>query len=134
VYGNNFVKTMRRLTSERDSLKVVFDQVGSPTYAADLAFAIFSIIEEGKAVGKEGVYHFSNEGVCSWFDFSKAIAELSGNLSCNIQPCHSDEFPSKVKRPHYSVLDKTKYKEAFGISVPHWYDALKRCVLLLNNQ
>jgi dTDP-4-dehydrorhamnose reductase len=134
VYGNNFVKTMRRLTSERDSLKVVFDQVGSPTYAADLAFAIFSIIEEGKAVGKEGVYHFSNEGVCSWFDFSKAIAELSGNLSCNIQPCHSDEFPSKVKRPHYSVLDKTKYKEAFGISVPHWYDALKRCILLLNNQ
>jgi dTDP-4-dehydrorhamnose reductase len=134
VYGNNFVKTMRRLTSERDSLKVVFDQVGSPTYAADLAFAIFSIIEDGKSAGKEGVYHFSNEGVCSWFDFSKAIAELSGNLSCNIQPCHSDEFPSKVKRPHYSVLDKTKYKEAFGISVPHWYDALKRCVLLLNNQ
>lgn len=134
VYGNNFVKTMRRLTSERDSLKVVFDQVGSPTYAADLAFAIFSIIEEGKSAGKEGVYHFSNEGVCSWFDFSKAIAELSGNLSCNIQPCHSDEFPSKVKRPHYSVLDKTKYKEAFGISVPHWYDALKRCILLLNNQ
>lgn len=134
IYGNNFVKTMRRLTSERDSLKVVFDQVGSPTYAADLAFAIFNIIEEGKAVGKEGVYHFSNEGVCSWFDFSKAIAELSGNLSCNIQPCHSDEFPSKVKRPHYSVLDKTKYKETFGLFVPHWYDALKRCVLLLNNQ
>ncbi len=134
VYGNNFVKTMKRLTSERDSLKVVFDQVGSPTYAADLAFAIFDIIENGKAAGNNGVYHFSNEGVCSWYDFSNAIADLCGNVACDIQPCHSEEFPSKVKRPHYSVLDKTKYKSVFGMKVPHWYDALKRCVLLLNNQ
>lgn len=134
VYGNNFVKTMRRLTSERESLKVVFDQVGSPTYAADLASAIYSIIENDKFADNEGIYHYSNEGVCSWYDFSRTIAELSGNGNCNIQPCHSDEFPSKVKRPHYSVLDKTKYKETFGVTVPHWSDALKRCILLLNNK
>ena len=134
IYGNNFVKTMKRLTSERDTLKVVFDQIGSPTYAADLAEAIFYIIENGKAAGNEGIYHFSNEGVCSWFDFSKAIARLCGNTGCNIQPCHSNEFPSKVKRPHFSVLDKTKYKERFGIAVPYWYDSLQRCLSLLNNQ
>lgn len=127
-YGNNFVKTMLKLTSERDSLKVVFDQVGTPTYAADLAYAIFDIIENGKAAGNEGIYHFSNEGVCSWFDFTKVIAELSGNTACKISPCHSSEFPSKVKRPSFSVLDKTKYKSAFGLDVPYWTDSLKKCI------
>jgi dTDP-4-dehydrorhamnose reductase len=127
-YGNNFVKTMLKLTSERDSLNVVFDQVGTPTYAADLAYAIFDIIENGKAAGNEGIYHFSNEGVCSWFDFTKVIAELSGNTACKISPCHSSEFPSKVKRPSFSVLDKTKYKSAFGLDVPYWTDSLKKCI------
>jgi len=127
-YGNNFVKTMLKLTSERDSLNVVFDQVGTPTCAADLAYAIFDIIENGKAAGKEGIYHFSNEGVCSWFDFTKVIAELSGNTNCKITPCHSSEFPSKVKRPSFSVLDKTKYKNAFGMEVPYWTESLKKCI------
>ncbi len=127
-YGNNFVKTMLKLTSERDSLNVVFDQVGTPTYAADLAYAIFDIIDNGKAAGNEGIYHFSNEGVCSWFDFTKVIAELSGNTACKISPCHSSEFPSKVKRPSFSVLDKTKYKSAFGLDVPYWTDSLKKCI------
>ena len=127
-YGNNFVKTMRRLTSERESLNVVFDQVGTPTYAADLAYAIFDIIENGKAGGNEGIYHFSNEGVCSWYDFAKTIAELSGNTACCISPCHSDEFPSKVKRPSFSVLDKTKYKGTFGMDIPYWTDSLKKCI------
>ena len=127
-YGNNFVKTMLKLTSERDSLNVVFDQVGTPTCAADLAYAIFDIIENGKAAGKEGIYHFSNEGVCSWFDFTKVIAELSGNTNCKITPCHSSEFPSKVRRPSFSVLDKTKYKNAFGMEVPYWTESLKKCI------
>lgn len=127
-FGKNFVKTMMNLTSTKPQLKVVFDQVGTPTYAYDLAVAIFDIIENRKYVGNTGVYHYSNEGVCSWFDFTKMIAEIAGNTECDIQPCHSDEFPSPVKRPAYSVLDKTKVKEAFGITVPYWTDSLKKCM------
>lgn len=132
-FGKNFVKTMQKLTAEKDSLKVVFDQVGTPTHAGDLAYAISLIIETGQ-FGKQGIYHFSNEGVCSWYDFAREICELSGN-TCNIQPCHSDEFPSKVKRPHFSVLDKTKIKDTFGIEVPYWKDSLKKCIreLAANN-
>lgn len=127
-YGKNFVKTMLNLTSIKPELKVVFDQAGTPTYAQDLADAIFYIIENRKMDGNEGIYHYSNEGVCSWFDFTKTIAEIAGNTSCDIQPCHSDEFPSPVKRPAYSVLDKTKFKTTFGLCVPYWTDSLKRCI------
>lgn len=127
-YGNNFLKTMLRLTSERETLRVVFDQVGTPTYAGDLALAIFSLIEAGRYAGNEGVYHFTDEGVCSWYDFAKAIAEYAGHRRCDIQPCHSDEFPSKVKRPSYSVLDKTKFKKTFGIAIPYWTDSLRKCI------
>ena len=130
-FGNNFVKTMRDLTSSRESLKVVFDQVGTPTYAGDLAETICRIIENGQ-LDKTGIYHFSNEGVCSWFDFSKAICEMSGN-TCDIRPCHSDEFPSPVARPHFSVLDKTKIKQTFGIRIPYWTDSLKRCIEEIEN-
>ncbi len=129
-YGKNFVKTMLNLTSTKPELKVVFDQCGTPTYAQDLADAIFDIIENRQFEGNEGIYHYSNEGVCSWFDFTKMIAEIAGNNGCDIQPCHSDEFPSKVVRPSYSVLDKTKFKETFGTKVPYWTDSLKIC---LNN-
>lgn len=125
-FGKNFVKTMQQLTADRDSLKVVFDQVGTPTYARDLADVIFKVIEE-ELFDKQGIYHFSNEGVCSWYDFAKEICALSGN-TCDIQPCHSDEFPSKVKRPHFSVLDKTKLKSAFNINVPYWKDSLIKCI------
>ncbi|WP_287935460.1 MULTISPECIES: dTDP-4-dehydrorhamnose reductase [Muribaculaceae] len=127
-YGRNFVKTMLGLTSTKPELKVVFDQTGTPTYAQDLADAIFHIIENRMINGNEGIYHYSNEGVCSWFDFTKIIAELAGNTQCDIQPCHSSEFPSKVVRPSYSVLDKTKFKETFGIKVPYWTDSLKKCI------
>lgn len=127
-YGRNFVKTMLNLTSTKPELKVVFDQAGTPTYAHDLADAIHYIIENRKMDGNEGIYHYSNEGVCSWFDFTKAIAEIAGNTSCDIQPCHSDEFPSPVKRPAYSVLDKTKFKTTFGLSVPYWTESLKTCI------
>lgn len=127
-YGKNFVKTMLNLTSIKPELKVVFDQAGTPTYAQDLADAIFYIIENRKMDGNEGIYHYSNEGVCSWFDFTKTIAEIAGNTVCDIQPCHSDEFPSPVKRPAYSVLDKTKFKVTFGLRVPYWTDSLKRCI------
>ena len=126
-FGNNFVKTMRKLTAERDKLNVVFDQIGTPTYAYDLANVIFQIIEERRYDELEGVYHFSNEGVISWYDFAKEICELSGN-ECDIQPCHSDEFPSKVKRPSYSVLDKTKIKNSLNITIPHWKESLKKCI------
>ena len=126
------VKTMSRLTSERDSLKVVFDQIGTPTYAADLAFVIYKVID-ARVLDRTGIYHFSNEGVCSWYDFAKEICEMSGN-TCDIQPCHSDEFPSKVKRPHYSVLDKTKLKTVFGLVVPYWKDSLGKCIDRLNRQ
>lgn len=127
-YGKNFVKTMLNLTATKPELKVVFDQTGTPTYAQDLADAIHYIIENRKMEGNEGIYHYSNEGVCSWFDFTKAIAEMAGNTGCDIQPCHSDEFPSPVKRPAYSVLDKTKFKNTFGLSVPYWTDSLKHCI------
>lgn len=127
-FGKNFVKTMLNLTATESELKVVFDQCGTPTYAQDLANAIFSIIEDRLMESNEGVYHYSNEGVCSWFDFTKEIAEIAGNTSCNIHPCHSDEFPSKVVRPSYSVLDKTKFKRTFGMGIPYWTDSLKTCI------
>ena len=125
-FGRNFVKTMRTLTAERESLKVVFDQVGSPTYAGDLAALIVKIIDE-RALNHCGVYHYSNEGVCSWYDFEREICEMSGN-ECNVEPCHSDEFPSKVARPAYSVLDKSKVKATFNVSVPHWKVSLAKCI------
>ena len=131
-FGRNFVKTMRTLTAEREHLQVVFDQVGSPTYAGDLADAILHIVEGGTHEAY-GTYHYSNEGVCSWYDFAKEICEMSGNV-CEIRPCHSDEFPSKVARPHYSVLDKTKIKTTFGISIPHWKESLAVCIKELNEQ
>ena len=131
-FGKNFVKTMQQLTSTKDSLKVVFDQVGTPTYAGDLAAIIYKVIEDNM-LDKQGIYHFSNEGVCSWYDFAKEICELSGN-SCDIQPCHSDEFPSRVIRPHFSVLDKSKVKETFGIQIPYWKDSLKKCILEMKNE
>ncbi len=132
-YGRNFVKTMINLTSTRPELKVVFDQTGTPTYAGDLALALFDIIENRRFAGNEGVYHYSNEGVCSWYDFTKMIAEYAGNTACDIQPCHSDEFTSKVVRPSYSVLDKTKFKNTFGIKVPYWTDSLRRCIANLKS-
>lgn len=138
-FGKNFVKTMLSLTSTKPQLKVVFDQVGTPTYARDLANAIFVAIKDYKKetvncqlsivnYSKSGVYHYSNEGVCSWYDFTKMIAEYCGQTVCDIQPCHSDEFPSPVKRPSFSVLDKTKVKVFFGLKVPYWTDSLKTCI------
>ena len=129
-FGKNFVKTMLNLTATKPQLKVVFDQTGTPTYAWDLATAIVASLRNPV----EGIYHYSNEGVCSWFDFTKMIAEYAGNTGCDIQPCHSDEFPSPVKRPAYSVLDKTKIKETFGISIPYWTESLKKCITNLKNQ
>ncbi len=127
AFGNNFVKTMRRLTAERDRLTVVFDQVGTPTYAGDLADLLFHITEEGLYAQMQGTYHFSNEGVCSWYDFAREIAALSGR-TCDIQPCHSDEFPSRVRRPAFSVLDKTKVKRDFHWTIPYWKDSLVKCM------
>lgn len=127
-FGKNFVKTMLNLTATKPSLKVVFDQAGTPTYAYDLALTIFDIVENRKYVGHSGIYHYSNEGVCSWYDFAKMTAALAGHTDCDIQPCHSSEFPSPVTRPAYSVLDKSKIKETFGISVPYWVDSLKACM------
>lgn len=133
-FGKNFVKTMLNLTATKPSLNVVFDQVGSPTYAYDLAQAIFTIVENRKYEGKDGIYHYSNEGVCSWYDFTKMIAEYADHTACDIQPCHSNEFPSKVVRPSYSVLDKTKIKNTFGIRIPYWTDSLKQCLAELAKQ
>lgn len=137
-FGKNFCKTMLNLTATKPQLKVVFDQCGTPTYAYDLAEAIASILADYQkemscqpasgAYSKGGIYHYSNEGVCSWFDFTRMIAEYSGQTGCDIQPCHSNEFPSPVTRPSYSVLDKTKIKETFGIKVPYWTDSLKKCI------
>lgn len=142
-FGKNFVKTMLNLTATKPQLKVVLDQVGTPTYAYDLAQAIYNILEDFKKsfnsqlssfnYTKTGIYHFSNEGVCSWFDFSKVIAVYAGNYSCDIQSCHSDEFPSPVNRPHYSVLDKSKIKRTFDSIVPYWLDSLKKCMINLNH-
>jgi dTDP-4-dehydrorhamnose reductase len=123
-FGKNFCKTMLNLTATKPQLKVVFDQAGTPTYAWDLATAIAAVLKNPVV----GVYHYSNEGVCSWFDFTKMIAEYAGNTTCDIQPCHSDEFPSPVTRPAYSVLDKTKIKETFGIKIPYWTESLKMCI------
>lgn len=131
-YGVNFVKKMRCLLSQKDNLKVIFDQIGTPTYAKDLALLIYKVIEENLIEGKEGIYNFSNEGVCSWYDFAKEISDLSG-YTCNIQPCHTEEFPSKVKRPYFSVLDKTKVKKTFNIEIPYWKDSLKKCIKEIEN-
>lgn len=125
-WGKNFVKTMQSLTASHDTLKVVFDQVGTPTFAGDLADTIAHIISTNQ-LNKTGIYHYSNEGVCSWFDFAKLICQLSGN-TCDIEPCYSEEFPSPVKRPHFSVLDKSKLKNTFGIRVPYWTDSLRLCI------
>ncbi len=127
-FGNNFLKTMLRVLPESDVRKVVFDQVGTPTYAGDLAEAICRIIENNQYQGHEGIYHYSNEGVCSWFDFSKEIARQAGITRCRILPCHSNEFPSKVVRPSFSVLDKTKFKETFMLEVPYWTESLQTCI------
>lgn len=155
-FGKNFCKTMMNLTATKPQLKVVFDQVGTPTYALDLAEAIVVVLNdyaesvisterdssvisterqraEKSTYQKSGIYHFSNEGVCSWYDFTKMIAEYNGTTDCDVQPCHSNEFPSPVKRPSYSVLDKTKIKETFGIKVPYWTDSLKKCITNLKN-
>ena len=129
-FGKNFCKTMLNLTATKPQLKVVFDQVGTPTYAWDLATAIVAVIKNPVV----GVYHYSNEGVCSWYDFTKMIATYSNQTACDIQPCHSNEFPSPVTRPSYSVLDKTKIKETFGITVPYWTDSLKVCIKNIINQ
>ena len=125
IFGNNFVKTMLRLGKERDSLGVVFDQIGTPTYANDLARAIYAIINKGIV---RGIYHFSNEGVCSWYDFTVAIHRLAGITTCKVKPLHTAEYPAKANRPAYSVLDKTKIKTTFGIEIPHWEESLKRCI------
>ena len=125
TFGNNFVKTMIRLGRERDSLGVIFDQVGTPTYARDLARAIFAAIRQGVT---PGIYHFSNEGVCSWYDFTKAIHRLAGITTCNVKPLHTSEYPTKAKRPHYSVLDKTKIKEVYHVEIPYWEESLKECI------
>lgn len=127
-FGHNFVKTMINLTANKPQLKVVFDQCGTPTYAGDLAEAIFNIIEHRLYENHTGIYNYSNEGVCSWYDFAIKIAELSGNTTCEILPCHSNEFPSNVKRPAYSVLDKTKIKDTFGLKIPYWVSSLKKCI------
>lgn len=137
-FGKNFCKTMMNLTATKPELKVVFDQVGTPTYALDLAKAIVVVLNDyASAVmpdydrasyAKSGVYHYSNEGVCSWFDFTKMIAEYNGTTECKVKPCYSCDFPSPVKRPSYSVLDKSKIKNVFGVEVPYWTDSLKKCI------
>lgn len=132
-FGKNFVKTMLNLTANKPELKVVFDQTGTPTYAYDLATAIYDIVENRKFEGKDGIYHYSNEGVCSWYDFTQMIAEYAENTNCEIKPCHSHEFPSKVIRPSYSVLDKTKIKETFNIKIPYWTVSLRKCINNLVN-
>ena len=127
-YGNNFVEKILSLLKNRDSIKVVFDQCGTPTYASDLAKAIVEIIDERKIKGNEGIYNYSNEGVCSWYDFALAAVNLSNLNDKEVLPCHSSEFPSKVVRPSYSVLDKTKFKNTFDKKIPHWHDSLKLCI------
>lgn len=147
-FGKNFCKTMMNLTATKPVLKVVFDQCGTPTYAYDLAAGIYDIIENGKYQDNTGIYHYSNEGVTSWYDFTKMIQRICVNLGyykslpkqgdleglCDVQPCHSDEFPSPVKRPSYSVLDKKTFKETFGLTVPYWVDSLEICIKNIINQ
>lgn len=138
-FGKNFCKTMMNLTATKPQLKVVFDQTGTPTYALDLAKAIELVLADYssertvKQYSKTGIYHYSNEGVCSWYDFTKMIAEYNGTTACDVQPCHSNEFPSPVTRPSYSVLDKTKIKETFGLHIPYWAESLKQCINNLKN-
>lgn len=138
-FGKNFCKTMMNLTATKPQLEVVFDQTGTPTYALDLAKAIECILADyskersAESYSKTGIYHYSNEGVCSWYDFTKMIAEYNGTTACDIRPCHSDEFPSPVTRPSYSVLDKTKIKNIFGIRIPYWTESLKQCINNLKN-
>lgn len=131
TFGNNFVKTMLRLGREKDKLGVIFDQIGTPTYARDLALAIFTAMNQGI---KPGIYHFSNEGVISWYDFTKAIHRIAGITSCHVSPLHTSEYPTPAARPHYSVLDKTKFKETYNVEVPYWEDSLKDCIQLLENK
>lgn len=133
-YGVNFLKTMLRLTAERESLSVVADQIGTPTCAADLARALFDIVESGKYRGNGGIYHFTDEGSCSWYDFATAIAGAAGHTDCRITPCRSAEYPSRAVRPAYSVLDKGKYKRTFGADIPHWRESMKRCIEKIKNQ
>ena len=139
-FGKNFCKTMMNLTATKPHLKVVFDQVGTPTYALDLAKAIETVLKDyadkknEHDYDKTGIYHYSNEGVCSWFDFTKSIAEYNGTTACDVQPCHSDEFPNPVKRPFYSVLDKSKIKETFGIRIPYWTESLRQCIANIKNK
>lgn len=128
AFGNNFVKTMLRLGKERDAIGVVFDQIGTPTYARDLARAILTAVERGPMAG---VYNFTDEGVCSWYDFTKAIHRIAGITTCNVRPIHTAEYPTPATRPAYSVLDKTKIKAALGIEIPHWEDSLKECINVL---
>ena len=125
TFGNNFVKTMIRLGKEKPELGVIFDQIGTPTYARDLAVAIFAAVNKGIV---PGVYHFSNEGVISWYDFTKAIHRIAGINTCHVRPLHTAEYPTPAKRPHYSVLDKTKIKSTFGIEVPYWEESLRECI------
>ncbi|MDY4852556.1 MAG: dTDP-4-dehydrorhamnose reductase [Prevotella sp.] len=133
-FGKNFCKTMLNLTATKPALKVVFDQCGTPTYAYDLAAAIYEIISHRKYEGHTGIYHYSNEGVTSWYDFTQMIARIAGHTECNIQPCYSSEYPSSVKRPSYSVLDKKTFKDTFGIQIPYWVDSLEKCINNLKQQ
>lgn len=132
-FGNNFVKTMLRLTSERESINVVSDQIGSPTYAGDLGSAIFDIIEHRKFEGNEGTYHFTDEGVCSWYDLAYETASIAGNRGCIINPCRTWEYPTKASRPSYSVLDKSKFKATFGFDIPYWRESLAKCIMNIKN-
>ena len=130
TFGNNFVKTMIRLGNERQELGVIFDQIGTPTYARDLAVAIFAAINQGVT---PGICHFSNEGVISWYDFTKAIHRLAGITTCRVRPLHTSEYPTPAARPHYSVLDKTKIKQTYGLEIPYWEESLEVCVRKLLN-
>ena len=129
-FGNNFVKTMMKLGTERDNLNVIFDQVGTPTYAADLAENILNVISHESFV--PGIYHFSDEGVCSWYDFTKTIHRIA-NITCNVQPIETKDYPVRTPRPHYSVLNKAKIKSTYGISIPHWEESLEKCINLIHN-
>lgn len=127
-YGRNFCRTMMKLTAEKPQVNVVFDQTGTPTYALDLAQAITTILERESWRGNTGIYNYSNEGVCSWYDFAMTIRKMAGHEACQINPCHSSEYPSPVKRPAYSVLDKSKFKQTFHLSIPYWAESLLKCV------
>ena len=129
TFGNNFVKTMIRLGKEKPELGVIFDQIGTPTYARDLAVAIFAAINQGV---KPGLYHFSNEGVISWYDFTKAIHRIAGITNCHVRPLHTEEYPTPANRPHYSVLDKTKIKQTYGLEIPYWEESLAECIAKLD--